>query len=285
MNILAKANATKLIDNNYYDSPSELDLEELLYKEGLKLKEEPLLNCEGKIIFNDSTGIITVNSNIKDANQKRFTVAHEMGHFFNEKVHTQPLPKGEEKVLTPPNLPFQKGEEKKRQGEGFYRCGYNEFYGAKRNFERESNANDFAAELLMHEPWFVEKVKGKKLNVELLKETAAFFDVSLSATALRYTEIGHYPCAVVMTTNGVIKWKSASVNFPYQFLRVKEKVSELSYTSDYYKGDKFPKEGEDIPARAWFPEDYNLKDQEARIMELIIPYPSYNSALVVLWEE
>lgn len=271
MNILAKANAVKLIDRYCYDSPAELDLEELLYAEGLKLKEEPLLNCEGKILFDETMGIITVNSNIKDVNQKRFTISHEMGHFFNEKeALTQPLPKGEEKHT---------------KGEVYYRCGYNEFYGMNRNNAREAAANDFEAELLMHEKWFVEYVRGKKLDTKLLKDTAAFFNVSLSATAIRYTEIGHYPCAVVMTTNGVTKWKSISENFPHQFIRVGNKVSELSYTSDYYKGDNFPEEGEDIPARAWFREDYNLKDQEARLIELVIPYPSYNSALVVLWEE
>lgn len=167
----------------------------------------------------------------------------------------------------------------------FKACSFEDVNGLNRTSPREMSANDFAAELLMHEPWFKEKVKSKKLNVDLLKDTAAFFNVSLSATAIRYTEIGHYACAVVMTTNGITKWKAVSKNFPHQFIKVGNKVSELSYTSDYYKGDKFPEDGEDIPARAWFPEDYNLKDQEARIMELIIPYPSYNSALVVLWEK
>ena len=277
MNILAKANAVKLIDRYCYDSPSELNLEELLYAENLKLKEEPLLNCEGKILFDGTMGIITVNSNFKDHNQKRFTISHEMGHFFNEKA------------LTPPNLLpnrdrlFSKGEELNRVV--FYRCGFESFYGKERNSIRESNANDFAAELLMHELWFVEKVKGKKLNAELLKDTAAFFNVSLSATAIRYTEIGHYPCAVVMTTNGVTKWKSISEKFSYQFLRVGNKVSELSYTFDYYKGDKFPEGGDDIPAEAWFPEDFGLrKRRDARIWELVFPFPKHSSALVMLWE-
>lgn len=271
MNILAKANAAKLIDRYCYDSPSELNLEELLYAENLKLKEESLLNCEGKILFDGTMGIITVNSNIKDRNQKRFTISHEMGHFFNES--TSPLT---------PLLSAKGGYIKER---GMYVCGYNEFYGTRRSIVCETNANDFAAELLMHEPWFKENVKGKKLTAALLKDTANYFQVSLSATAIRYTEIGHYPCAVVMTTNGVTKWKSISKNFPYQFLKVGNKVSDLSYTSDYYKGDSIPENGEDIPARAWFSEDYNLKDQEVRLIEMIIPYPTYNSALVVLWEE
>lgn len=260
MNILAKANAVKLIDRYCYDSPSELNLEELLYAEDLKLKEEPLLNCEGKILFDGTMGIITVNSTIKDNNQKRFTVSHEMGHFFNES--TSPLTLKNER--------------------GMYVCGYNEFYGARRSIGCESNANDFAAELLMHEPWFKEKVKGKKLNAELLKDTAAFFNVSLSATAIRYTEIGHYPCAVVMTTDGLTKWKSISENFPHQFLRVGSKVSSLSYVSDIFEGKPYPIDGEDIPAEAWFPESYYLKKDE-RVIEFNIPFPNYKSVLTVLY--
>ena len=150
----------------------------------------------------------------------------------------------------------------------------------------EANANDFAAELLMHQPWFVEAVKGKKLDAKLLKETANYFNVSLTAAAIRYTEFGYYPAAIVMVKEGVVCWSAIHKNFPYQFIRPKSKVGELSYAHDFFNGKDIPLEGEDIPARAWFREDFNLKDREARIWEMIIPFPRYKSAMVVLgvWE-
>ena len=252
MNLLAQANATKLIDKYFYESASEIDLETLLYAENLKLKEEPLYNCEGKIIFDEETGIITVNSLSNDANQKRFTIGHEMGHFYNEK------------------------------GKGSYRCGHHELYGTRRNLTREADANDFAAELLMHEKWFVEYAKGKMLNAKLLINTANYFGVSLSAASIRYAEIGTHPAAVVMSKEGIIKWSFINKRFPIQFIRWGKPVSDLSYTSDFFKGDPIPPEAEDIPARAWFRESYYIKDDD-RVNEFNIPFTSYQSILTVLY--
>jgi Zn-dependent peptidase ImmA (M78 family) len=259
MNILAKANAVKLITKYCYDSPSELNLEELLYAEDLKLKEEPLQNCEGKILFDETMGIITVNSNINDNNQKRFTISHEMGHFYNEKE-----------------------AEKHTKGEVYYSCGYNEFYGTNRNLEREASANDFAAELLMHELWFVEAVRGKKVEARMLKDVAEYFNVSLSAAAIRYAEIGTRECAVVMSKGGFVKWSCINKSFPHQFIKWGNKVSKLSYASDIFEGKPYPIDGEDVPAEAWFKGSYNLKKDE-RVNEFNIPMKNYNSVLTVLY--
>ena len=254
MNNLAKANAVRLINKYCFKSPKELinDLENMLYAEGLYIKEEEIYDCEGKILFDNNCGVITVDS-MSDDKQKRFTIAHEAGHFFNEK------------------------------GSGSYKCSFNEFYGSKRNYEREANANDFAGELLMHEKWFVEFTGSQKISYELLSSTAEYFDVSLSAVAFRYSIIGFHPIAVVMSTNKIIKWVSINKNFSYQFIRVGNKVSDLSYAYDFFENKEIPKY-EDIPAEAWFKEDFKLKNRNARIMEMNIPMKKYNSVLSVLWE-
>lgn len=75
-------NAKNLIEKYFIKSPEQLNLEEISYAENLRLVTKPLNDCEGKIIFDDKLGIITLNSNITDERQKRFTLAHEMGHFF-----------------------------------------------------------------------------------------------------------------------------------------------------------------------------------------------------------
>jgi Zn-dependent peptidase ImmA (M78 family) len=252
MNVLAQANAVKLINKYCYESHADMDLEKLLYAENLKLKEEALQDCEGKIIFDEDTGIITVNSLCKDNNQRRFTISHEMGHFYNEK------------------------------GKGSYRCGHNEFYGIKRNWRRESNANDFAAELLMHEKWFIDYVKGKKINAALLRDTASYFSVSLSAASIRYAEIGTHPAAVVMSKDGIVKWSRINKDFRIQFIRWEVPVSELSYTWDFFNNKPIPEKGEDVPARAWFRESFYIKDSD-RVYEFNIPFPRYKSILTVLY--
>jgi len=266
MNPLAKANAVQLLRKYCYSSPDELNLEELLYAEGHYLIEQPLTHAQGEIRFDGSFGLITVDSGITSYGQKRFVIAHELGHFYNEAL-TQPLPKGEE------------------QNEVFYRCGFDSFYGSERMRLRESNANDFAAELLMREEWFTSAAGRQKISKKLLEGLAANFNVSLTAAALRYAEIGYFPTAVLMVKQRKIAWKAIHEKFSYQFCKVGSMVSTLSYTDDFFKGSEVPVDGEDIPAEAWFPEDFGLrKNRDARIWELVFPFHTYNSALVMLWE-
>lgn len=161
-------------------------------------------------------------------------------------------------------------------------CGFEDVTGLKRTSPREMSANDFAAEFLMHEPWFVERVKGKKLTVELLKETANYFDVSLTSVAIRYAEIGTHPAAIVMSREGIVKWSAINKSFPYQFIKWGVKVDTLSYVHDIFEGKPYPKNGDDVPAEAWFKGSYYLKKDE-RVNEFNIPMMNYRSVLTVLW--
>jgi Zn-dependent peptidase ImmA (M78 family) len=258
MNPLARANAVNLINKYYFQSPLELDLENLLYAEGLFLKEEELIDCEGKIIFDSLNGIITVDSLNKNEKQKRFTIAHEMGHFFNER-----------------NL-------KSTCENIFYKCSYDEIHGEKSNSNREANANKFAAELLMHDRWFTDFVKGKKLNAKLLQETSEYFNVSLSAIATRYAEIGTHPAAIVFCKKGIIKWSVINKGFPFQFIEWNRRVSNLSYVYDIFEGKEYPKDGEDVPTEAWF-NNWNKDNRLNRVNELNFYMKNYNSVLTVLW--
>ena len=77
--------ARRLIRKYGYESPDEIDLIDLLYAENLNLKYETTDDYQGKIVFNKYEGIITLSNNLENEYQKRYVIAHEMGHFFNEK--------------------------------------------------------------------------------------------------------------------------------------------------------------------------------------------------------
>lgn len=94
--------------------------------------------------------------------------------------------------------------------------------------------------------------------MKLLKDTAAYFNVSLSATVIRYSEIGPRECAIVMSKNCVIKWSVINKSFPHQFIRWGNKVSKLSYAYDIFEEKPYPEDGEGIPAEAWFKESFCL---------------------------
>jgi|GEM_PF-6819840 len=62
------------------------------------------------------------------------------------------------------------------------------------------------------------------------------------------------------------------------------KLKTSSYEQMKQKFDKVPKE-EDVPAFAWFNEDFYLKgNQNIRIMEANFSMHNYNSVLTLLWE-
>lgn len=268
MNPLAIANARKIIDKYNIKSPDQHTIEEIMNAEGLIVREKELDACDGNIVFTNDHGVVTINSSIKEERQKKFVAAHELGHFENERSQFQII-----------NYKL-KGERKK--GEGLYICGFEELIGNKRNYNRESDANDFAGEFLMPGQGFERMVRGKKLEARLLKDLAGYYNVSLTAAAIRYSELGTRECAVVMSTDGIIKWSAINKNFTHQFIRWGNKVSRLSYVYDIFEGKDYPVDGEDVPAEAWFPESYYLKKDE-RVNEFNIPMPRYRSVLSVLW--
>ena len=54
----------------------------------------------------------------------------------------------------------------------------------------------------MHRPWFNKFIIERKINMELIKDIAKYFNVSITAAALRYVNIGKYPIAVIMSEEG-----------------------------------------------------------------------------------
>jgi Zn-dependent peptidase ImmA (M78 family) len=270
-NVIAVANAKKIINELYISFPKQYTIPQIINARGLTYREAELTGSVGNIIFNNVNGVVTVSSGLKLETQKVFTAAHELGHFENEKLK-------------------------------FKSCTFTDVFGINVNASKEAAANDFAAELLMHEPWFLEFTGNKKLNIKLLSNCAEHFSVSLSAVAIRYAEIGTVPSAILLSTKGIVKWRHINKNFPYQFLRPGLKVHEMSYAFDLHdtmlqkakgnfsydemkqKLDKVPAE-EDIPAYAWFDEDFTLRgNREIRIMEANFPMHNYESVLTLLWE-
>ncbi|MDP2038558.1 MAG: ImmA/IrrE family metallo-endopeptidase [Ignavibacteria bacterium] len=258
--MLAKANANLLIQKYGFTKPQDIQLENLIYAENLFIKEDFLHSYEGRLVFNHTYGLITLNKSISEQRQKNFVLAHELGHFINERKDSI----------------FSTG-----QNYQSIHCGFAELYNSNYNNIREKNANEFAGELLMHEPWFISFTAKTKFGAGLILEIADHFNVSLTAAALKYSLIGPRECAVVFCRDGSVEWSSINKAFKYQFIRSKSKVASLSYAHDFFSGKPVPSAPEEIPAEAWFSEcNLNIKDL---LLEFCFPMPNYNSVLVVVW--
>jgi len=248
---LAKAKAKEIIEDYCFDHPSQIEPEEIANAEYVIVEREPLENYAGRITYSKNTAVITVNSNIASERQ-RFVTAHELGHFFADKRDT---------ITTISDK-------------------YSFIYSRKEN---EKRANAFAAELLMPGEWYWDYTSSLKFEPNIVKRAAEHFRVSITASAIRYTEVGHIPLAVVMTQKRSVKWSAVSPNFPFQYIEKGKRISSDSYTYDYYNGENIP-DVEKINATAWFEKDRNI-DESARINEANIPMPNYNSVLTFLWED
>ncbi len=246
--------AAELIDNYCIPSPDKLDIEEIVWAEKLVIKEIPLRNYMGMINFNSNYGLITINSNSMEATQKKFTLAHEMGHFFNERNKPDHL----------------KG------------CRTEDLSNFKSHKHNEENANIFAAELLMHRPWFNDFTKDRDINFNLLKEIAEYFNVSLSAAAFRYINIGRHPAAIIFSRKGIVEWSAFHDFFPLKFLTRGYKVPKDSSAYDFFNGKTMQTEPDLITAKSWFAEDFNCRPT-TYLYEQNVAMPNYNAVLTLLW--
>ena len=120
MSILAKANAKKLLKELFINNPDKIDLYAIAGCENIFIEERELSISEGELVFKNGIGIISVDKKITEPGQKNFTIAHELGHYFNS-----------------------------GKKDGSYFCSGLDIRGIKQNISAEVDANDFAAELLM----------------------------------------------------------------------------------------------------------------------------------------
>lgn len=246
--------AAQLIDEYCIEGPKELNVEEIANAERLFVVERPLKNFIGMINYKQDYGLITVSSLITGKTQKIFTITHEMGHYFNERHKPEHL-----------------------RG-----CNAEDLSSYRSDQRNEENANVFAAELLMHRPWFNDFINKRELNFELIKEAAEYFNVSLSAAAFRYVQIGKYPSAIVYSKDGVVKWSAMHDYFPFKFLRIGTRLHKATAAYDFFAGRTMQTCFDLIPATCWFPEDNKCK-QSTYLYEQNVAMPSYNAVLTLLW--
>jgi IrrE N-terminal-like domain len=220
----------------------------------LKIKEEGLVGCDGVLIRPGGVnrGIIAVRRDIRSAGRKRFTIAHEIGHYV--------LPGHDEDgaICRPGDI----------EGWG---------NGAS---EKERQADDFAAEFLLPAAVVSSRIVAKSSSLESIELIADVCGTSLAASAWRYCDLTSEQCAIVWSENGKVAWTKASLDFPF-FIQRGKPVEGRSYASNCFRDENVPVHPESVPADAWI-DSTNLVDG-ARIYEESRALPSYGSVLTLLW--
>lgn len=247
--------AAKTLQESGFKNFQEITLFDFAFGLGAVVKEDHIDGSEGRIIFDGDDAIITINNSITNEGKKNFVLAHELGHFT---MHKNLVPSfcDNDKTLSE-----------------WYQKGIH-----------EQEANDFAVELLMPYEQFSHQCKGKKLTFELIKELSEYYKTSLTATLLRYKDIGEFPIAVIYIEDGKVEWRQFSNDFVLQWLPKGTDVRPGTIAYDVAINKLPPeKEPELVDALDWFPEDRNIEDyQNWRFHEFCIPV-SKNGLVSFLW--
>lgn len=145
-------------------SPYEIDVEVIAWHCGLEVQYKELRSCDARIVGAGDRGVLSVDVN-KSPERKRFSVAHEIGHW---QLHRGQI----------------------------MMCRADEIdVGKKSNSAHERDADAFAAALLMPAYLFepAAALVSKKEPWTQVAELSSIFKTSILATALRLISLGIWP--------------------------------------------------------------------------------------------
>ena len=149
-----------------------------------KVQGEDLDGLEGMLAANKarSKWLIVYNSAVRSEGRKRFTIAHEFGHYI---LH--------------------------RHDQDQFECGGDDIEtGDRSKLDIESEADKFASTLLMPLDDFRKQVDGQPVSFDLLGHCAERYGVSLTAAALRWTEIADKRAVLVASRDDHLLWAKSN---------------------------------------------------------------------------
>jgi len=225
-----------------------LRFEEITKPLGLAMKEVDSDGFDGALVRRSSGagGRILVKRGIREAGRKRFTAAHEIGHYL---LHIDSV-----------NMS----------------CGAKDIANWT-NFEvnPEHEADEFASELLLPSAEMKALIGTEWPSLKLVGDLAAEFEASLTATIRKYCEVATQSCAGVWVQDSRVVWFSPSTSFPH-WIKVGEEVEagllDLNTPSE---------EMTEVRASEWIPAF--TEDKESALFQGCVRMPTYRGSLVLLW--
>ena len=185
--------------------------------------------------------------------RRRFSVAHELGH-YHIPTHTNGLRECGESAL-------QASQD----------------YGRRVEWE----ANSFAAELLMPTRLFRRDARKRDVSFEAVYELTShdMYDVSATAAARRMVELSNEPCALVVTRRGRVEWQERS-RFYYPMATRGQPVRGGTIAAAVTAGDSPNAVAETVDPADWLD---RLPEGDFTLLESTHVIPSLDQVLSLLW--
>lgn len=249
--IRAKARAIELLKQYGVDSP-DFEIEDVAYALGVDIEHGGIENADAWLLRRENgTGVIRLNSKIISPERRRFSIAHELGHW----------------ILHP----------KMSQG---HLCFATDLQDYRRSSE-EAEANYFAASLLMPDHWIPRDIFKQDPQFALIKGLAKRFRTSLTASARRFVELSTQPLVLVSSNKGTIMWSVRSKSASDFFLPPGQSVAEDSLTATAVLSGANTGAMKLVDPQAWFPDRDFERDSE--LYEDAMYLKEFDIALTLLW--
>lgn len=229
------------------------DLYHVAERIGLRIQEVDAEGFDGTLIraHQGRKGIIGVKRSIGENTRKRFTIAHEIGHFL--------LP-GHGMV------------------EGICENREVQNWGKGLNFA-ELEANDFAVELLLPDPFVRKSLSLKDPSFDSIRQVASDFETSLTCTTCRFVALTELPCVVIWSEGQRAKWYKRSSSFPF-YLPIEALPSEGSSAHRLIQGGPPTRSFVEVSPNSW------LHQQDAervfQVFEHSLRFENYDAVLTLL---
>ncbi|MDD5308692.1 MAG: ImmA/IrrE family metallo-endopeptidase [Deltaproteobacteria bacterium] len=247
---IVRSAAQKLTESLRIRRPEEIDIELIAAHCGAYVTYRSLGHEEGHLLRTGKTGLMVVDLRARHSEKWRFVIAHELGHFLQHADVDQ------FKLCTSTDL--------------------NDWY---RTSGHEVEANEFAAELLMPQTLFERMCDRDRPSLKDVRELAATFQTSLTATAIRFITFAPEPCALVHSTGGVIDWWAKTDNFAFTLSKAR-RLTTNTYAGDIFAGKAVDDRPQLLDGSSWS-DDSRAEGRE--VYEHSIKLGSYNAVLTLLW--
>ncbi|MES2649393.1 MAG: ImmA/IrrE family metallo-endopeptidase [Bacteroidota bacterium] len=165
--------AEQIAEDNFING--QVNLEKIARKQKIRIIEEDYGdNFLGELVHENSKFYIHLNKSKYGVNapgRKRFTIAHEYGHYFNDD-HRNKLKQGISLAHTTDFNMFSKNP-------------------------IENQANYFASNLILPKGRFIKKCKKLEPGFDTVLSLGKMFNASMECTAIRYISLDLLPCMFI----------------------------------------------------------------------------------------
>jgi hypothetical protein len=255
----ARRLARELVKRFGVEAPMHVNVEGFAARLGFKISLAMLKGAIAQLIVRAGRRPwILLSDRLTDPAMRRFTVAHELGHYLLR----HPSPSIAE-MYDPSQL-----------------HGLASLLGSV--YEAEANA--FARELLMPEPLVRLASDLTSASLDPALRIAYTFGVSVPTSAVRFAELTDLPCTVVLSEGGLVRWSAPHPAFPGR-VAFRRQVDQRSLAWDYFQRGTLCSGVEHVPAAAWLDDaaegpllEHSIASHERGTVLTLLSLPAHHRA-------